>query len=78
MIRFLEIDERQNWSWGYITDHMTMILYRSHNHDITIVIFLRYKLHWVCKMCEKNSCLYLDKILSNLVGDWVEETKKTI
>ena len=24
--------------WGHMTDHMTMILYKSHNYDITIFV----------------------------------------
>ena len=34
MIKFQEVDEGQGWGWGHVTDHMTMILLRSHDYDI--------------------------------------------
>lgn len=48
MIRFQEMDERQSWGWGHITNHITqiiwpwycishitIILHKSNDHDIT-------------------------------------------
>lgn len=34
IIRFEKIDERQDWGWSHIIDHIIKILYRSYEHDI--------------------------------------------
>lgn len=38
MIKFQEVDKRQDWVWSYITDHMSMILHRLHDYNITKTI----------------------------------------
>lgn len=40
MIRFQEIKEKQVWGLDHMTDHMTIILHKLHDHDITKELWL--------------------------------------